>query len=590
MRQPRFHLLSLRALTCAALLALAIAAPASSAKPNPERDTSRVSVIVREHPGAGSGPERLVRRLGGRVGRHIEIIDAFAATIPRSSLGTLESAAGVHSVTLNRRVRLSGTIDGWDQQKDPGSMFGAYTATGADEMWNKGYTGDGVDVALIDSGVLPVSGLTMTGKIVHGADLSFESQASNLRYLDTYGHGTHMAGIIAGRDGGASIQKDQNVFLGMAPGARILNVKVADAHGLTDVSQVLAAIDWVVQHRRDNGLNVRVLNLSFGTDGVQNYLTDPLTYAVEVAWRKGIVVVAAAGNAGFGSAKLNNPAYDPFVIAVGAADGNGTYSTSDDAVPSWSSSGDGTRNPDLVAPGKSVVSLRAPGSHIDFTNPAGRVGYSRFFRGSGTSQAAAMVSGAVALVIDQRPTITPDQVKALLKASATPIPGADLRAQGSGMLNMKVARDKKTPIAGQLYALATGIGSLEAARGSLHLVAENGVELRGEMDIFGHPWDPLVWASDSLGAISWVGGTWNGNAWTGNAWSGNAWEANAWEANAWYGNAWEANAWEANAWSGNAWEGNAWSGNAWEANAWEANAWEANAWAGNAWTSAAWGD
>jgi serine protease AprX len=592
MRQPHLHLtVHPRALLCVALLALSVPATAAGSAAASERDTRSVSVIVREHPSAGSGPERLVRRLGGRVGRHIQIIDAFVATVPDSRLGALESAAGVHSVTLNRRVRLSSDLDGWDQQHDPGSMFGAYMSTGADEMWNKGYTGKGVDVALIDSGVVPVNGLATTGKIVHGADLSFESQSENLRYLDTYGHGTHMAGIIAGRDNGLTrTQKDANIFQGMAPEARILSVKVADAHGLTDVSQVLAAIDWVVQHRRDNGLNIRVLNLSFGTDGVQDYQIDPLTYAAEVAWRKGIVVVVAAGNSGFGSAKLNNPAYDPFVIAVGAADGKGTYGTSDDAVPSWSSSGDGTRNPDLVAPGKSVVSLRARGSHIDLTSPAGRVGYSRFFRGSGTSQAAAVVSGAAALLIHQRPTITPDQVKALLKASATAIPGADTRAQGSGMLNLKVARDKKTPIADQLHTPATGVGSLEAARGSVHLVAENGVELRGEADIFGQPWNPLVWTAESLAETSWSSGSWSGNAWTGNAWSGNAWEANAWEANAWYGNAWEANAWEANAWSGNAWEGNAWSGNAWEANAWEGNAWESNAWAGNAWTSAAWGD
>jgi serine protease AprX len=520
MRQPNLHLtVRPRALLCVALLALSLAATAAGSAAAPERNTRSVSVIVREHPHAGSGPERLVRRLGGRVGRHIQIVDAFVATVPDSRLGALESAAGVHSVTLNRRVRLSSDLDGWDQQHDAGSMFGVSMSTGADEMWNRGYTGRGVDVALIDSGVLPVNGLATTGKVVHGADLSFESQVPNLRYLDTYGHGTHMAGIIAGRDNGLTrTQKDANVFQGMAPEARVLSVKVADAHGLTDVSQVLAAIDWVVQHRKDNGLNIRVLNLSFGTDGVQDYRIDPLTYAAEVAWRKGIVVVVAAGNSGFGSPKLNNPAYDPFVIAVGAADGKGTYGTSDDVVPSWSSSGDGTRNPDLVAPGKSVVSLRAPGSHIDLTSTAGRVGSSRFFRGSGTSQAAAAVSGAAALVIHQRPTITPDQVKALLKASATAIPGADARAQGSGMLNLKIARDRKTPIASQLHAPATGVGTLEAARGSVHLVAENGVELRGEADIFGHPWNPLVWTAESLAETSWSSGSWNGNAWTGNAW------------------------------------------------------------------------
>ena len=147
-----------------------------------------------------------------------------------------------------------------------------------------------------------------------------------------------------------------------------------------------------MKHRRDNGLNIRVLNLSFGTDGEQDYLVDPLAFAAEVAWRKGIVVVVAAGNGGFGSAKLNNPAYDPFVIAVGGADGKGTHDWKDDVVPEWSSFGDGTRNPDLVAPGQSVVSLRVPGSFLDLQHPAGRVGSTpRFFRGSGTSQAAAVL-------------------------------------------------------------------------------------------------------------------------------------------------------------------------------------------------------
>jgi serine protease AprX len=579
-----------RATLCVGLLALLITAAASGSATPSGANGTQVSVIVREHPNAGPAPERLVRSLGGSVGRQISIIQGFAAAVPSAKLTALRAGHGVHSVTVNRRVRLSGELNGWDQQDDTGSLWAANETTGAHEMWAKGFTGSGVDVAVIDSGVVPVNGLSAPGKVVHGADLSFESQAPHLRYLDTYGHGTHLAGIIAGRDSGLTrTQRDHNVFQGVAPEARIVSVKVADAHGLTDVSQVLAAIDWVVQHRTDNGLNIRVLNLSFGTDGVQDYRLDPLTYAAEVAWRKGIVVVVAGGNAGFGSTKLNNPAYDPFVIAVGAADGKGTYGTSDDVVPAWSSSGDGTRNPDLVAPGKSIVSLRNPGSHIDLTNPQGRVGYTRFFRGSGTSQAAAVVSGAAALLIDQRPSITPDQLKALLRSSATSIPGADPRAQGAGMLNLRVARTKSTPIAVQLHAQALGTGSLEGARGSMHLVAANGVELRGELDIFGQAWTPLVWSAGSLAGTSWLDGLWNGNAWTGNAWLGNAWEANAWEANAWYGNAWEANAWEANAWSGNAWEGNAWQANAWAGNAWEANAWDANAWSSNAWTSSTWG-
>src|SRR5918992_1928892 len=544
----------------------------------------RAAVIVRAEPGSLIAAAQQVERLGGRVGRKLRIINGFTADVPAGQLGRLSVAPEVRSVTGNEPVAMQAAA--YTPTTDAGSLYTTTLATGAQAYWKAGYTGKGVDVAVIDTRTAPVPGLAGSGKGVNGPDLSFESQAPHLRYLDTYGHGTHLAGIIAGRDSGLSrTQRDANVFQGVAPEARVVSVKVADAHGLTDVLQVLSAIDWVVQHRRDNGLNIRVLNLSFGTDGVQDYRLDPLTYAAEVAWRKGIVVVVAAGNAGFGSPKLNNPAYDPFVIAVGAADPKGTIATTDDVVPSWSSSGDGTRNPDLVAPGTSVVSLRSPGSHVDLTHPRGRVGYSRFFRGSGTSQAAAVVSGAAALLIQQRPTITPDQLKALLRSSATTIPGAVTRAQGAGMLNLNVARTKATPIARQLHGPALGTGSLEAARGSTHLVASNGVELRGEIDIFGQPWNPVLWPTQSLAETSWSGGTWNGNAWSGNAWAGNAWEANAWEANAWYGNAWEANAWESNAWSGNAWEGNAWEANAWAGNAWEANAWDSNAWDSNAWTS-----
>jgi serine protease AprX len=171
-----------------------------------------------------------------------------------------------------------------------GSMYWvAQEATGAAEFWNDGYIGTGVDVAVIDSGVLPVQGLTYPGKVINGPDLSFESQAENLIYMDTFGHGTHMAGIIAGRDDGAdTVQRGEEAnFLGMAPGARIVNVKVADSAGAVDATQVIAAIDWIVQHRSDNGMNIRVLNLSYGTDGSQNSTVDPLAQAVERAWESG---------------------------------------------------------------------------------------------------------------------------------------------------------------------------------------------------------------------------------------------------------------------------------------------------------------
>jgi len=203
---------------------------------------------------------------------------------------------------------------------------------GADTMSGLGYTGKGVGVALIDTGAVPVQGLT-AGNVVNGPDLSLDNPSIQLRDSDGYGHGTHMAGIIAGNDGTSS------GFKGVAPGATLLNVKVGSYDGAVDVSQVIAGIDWVVQHRNDNGLNIRVLNLSYGTDSSQSYLSDPLAAAIEHAWQAGIVVVTAGGNSGTNSPTLDNPATDPYVIAVGADDPNGTANSYDDSVPQFSSRG-----------------------------------------------------------------------------------------------------------------------------------------------------------------------------------------------------------------------------------------------------------
>ncbi len=211
----------------------------------------------------------------------------------------------------------------YDPSSDPYSMQNIEAGDGAQAWWSSGDTGQGVDVALIDTGVAPVPALSGANKIVNAPDLSLESQNPSLSRLDTNGHGTFMAGIIGGNDGQAG------GYRGVAPDSRILSVKVGAANGAVDVSQVVAAIDWVVQHRNDNGMNIRVINLSYGTDSNQPYGADPLAYAVEQAVKAGIVVVAAAGNTGFGSG-LADPAYDPFVVAVGAADTMGTASIADD--------------------------------------------------------------------------------------------------------------------------------------------------------------------------------------------------------------------------------------------------------------------
>jgi serine protease AprX len=529
--------------TAAALIAalpiMTVMPAAHAAAPAPASPTTAVApahgpmvgVIVRTSAEHVSLARHLVDELGGHVTLDLGIINGFAAEVPESGVATLQASPLVGSVTRDAQVHMNdytGTYgdNGVDPKAELGSLYNVAHMISADDLWNDGYTGAGIDVAVLDTGVAPVPGLT--GQYVNGPDLSLDAMGPGTAGLDAFGHGTAMASIIAGRDANApSNPKDlkdasKSKFVGIAPGARVVNVKIGAFDGGSDVSQVIAGIDWVVQHAHDGGRNIRVINLSFGTDGVQNYLLDPLTYATEVAWRKGIVVVVSAGNEGFGSTKLNNPAYDPFVMAVGAADPNGTAGTSDDFIADFSSRGDLGRRPDFMAPGVKVVGLRDPGSFLDTMYPAARRG-DRFFRGNGTSQAAAVVSGATALLLQKFPSMSPDEVKAAFSATGVPLrtsKGVDLE-KGAERIDVKAAADKGYDVlrgrirSDQGFDRSTGVGSLDASRGNYRLVDTNGVALTGEVDIFGHAWDGRTWSN-----AAWDGRSWSGDSWLGRSWSG----------------------------------------------------------------------
>ncbi len=477
---------------------------------------------------------------------------------------------------------------GYDPASDVNSMASTTDYTGAQGWWAAGYTGRGIDVALIDSGVVPVDGLNAPGKVIYGPDLSLESQAPNLTNLDTFGHGTFMAGLIAGRDAGLTAPYDQapaSAYRGMAPDARIVSLKVATADGGADVSQVIAAIDWVVQHHNDDGLNIRVINLSYGTNATQAYTVDPLAFAVEQAWNAGIVVVAAAGNSGFqvshGAPALANPGYDREIIAVGASDSMGTTTLADDTVPSFSAAAKAgsARAPDFVVPGVHLQGLRVANSYIDTKVDAKTVLDDRFMRGSGTSEAAAITSGAVALILDKYPNATPDQVKKLIKSTAYYMPACGKAGRmGSGELQLDRALSSSLPaFADQTWAPSTGTGTLELARGTDHLTRD-GVVLTGEQDIFGQPFDSAAMAAAEAAGNSWSGGTWNGNSWSGSSWSGNSWSGSSWSGNSWSGNSWSGSSWSGNSWSGNSWSGNSWSGSSWSGNSWSGNSWSTAGW------------
>ena len=512
-RAPRNARVATAALAALAALMLTLPlAGASTAHGGVGPAAPRATFVLRVDGGAMSSVLDRVHVLGGTLERRLDGLDAAVVRLPRDAVGAVERTAGVLGITENAPVTLQGQTTFYDPNADESSMLSVAYSTKATNLWNGvatgavPITGAGIDVALIDSGVTPVTGLSGSGKVVNGPDLSFESQSSSTRYLDTFGHGTFMAGIIAGRDPYSGSPTDNpNAYNGLAPDARIISLKVADAHGNTDVSQVIAAIDWVVQHRTDPGMNIRVLNLSFGTPSLQSYRYDPLAYAAEVAWRKGIVVVVSAGNDGTGTGKLLNPAQDPYVLAVGANDTQGSRTVVDDVIPAFSTRGDGIRNPDLVAPGVSLQGLRVPGSYVDQAYGSTAAFDGRFFRGSGTSQAAAVTSGAAALLLQQRPTLTPDQIKALLMGTARSLPAADQQAQGAGTINLDSAAKAAIPTTKQGFTVSTGTGTLDGARGAAKL-SLNGVVLSGEKDIMGKAYVTAVRATQEATATSWVGG------------------------------------------------------------------------------------
>ena len=482
--------------------------------------------------------------------------------------------------------------EAYDPAADVNSLYRTTSYTGVQDWWKAGFTGAGVDVAVIDTGVTPVEGLATPGKIVYGPDLSLDSQDEYLRNLDANGHGTFMAGIIAGKGSDAvsgSYAGRPDTFLGVAPDARIVSVKVGSANGSVDVSQVIAAVDWVVQHRSDYGLNIRVLNLSYGTDSTQSYLVDPLAYAVEQARKAGIFVVVASGNEGdvADNGTLMNPAYDPKLFAVGASDSRDTLTTGDDRVATYSSTGNAARSVDIVAPGTHLVGPRVPGSFVDLARGTAGDVDQFLMRGSGTSEAAAFVSGAAALVIDQRPNISPLQLKRLFMDNARSLPGFSQIQQGKGLVDVGGMLKDRTPWVWSSTPWSSGGGSLELSRGSQHLV-DGDAMLQGEIDIFGNPFDAATMAGLEDARTAWDGGSWNGSLWAGSDWSDGSLADVVWSGHTWSGHTWSGHTWSGNTWSGSTWSGDTWTGHTWSGHTWSGHTWSSGSWSGDAWLGATW--
>lgn len=388
---------------------------------------SRVIVSTDHEPSV----EALVARLGGRTVRRLPTIRAVVAELPDIQLSRLTAAPAVKAVIPDRPV--AGTLE--------------HTSAAIGTRWindQLGLDGSGIGVAIIDSGVTAAHDDLDGSRVVHFAD--FVGAQAGLH--DGYGHGTHVAGIIAG-NGSAS----DGTRRGMAPGAHLVVLKALDDEGHGYISNAIAALEYAIEHR--TAYNIRVINLSVAAGVYESYRTDPLTLAAGRAVDAGIVVVTSAGNLGrdargrlqYGG--ITAPGNAPWVLTVGAASHNGTADRADDTVAPFSSRGpssiDLVAKPDLVAPGVGIESLADPASLLFATRPDARLwGTSPaeqepYLSLSGTSMAAPVVTGTVALVLQANPALRPDAVKALLQATADASGAYSQMAQGAGFLNARAA-------------------------------------------------------------------------------------------------------------------------------------------------------
>jgi len=363
---------------------------------------------------------------GAQVRTKLHSIHAAAFQLPASAIAELEKDPDILYVSPDRTVSLTSA-----------STPTYESAVQADvAATNYSVDGTGIGVAVIDSGVSDHKDIhgTSATRVVHSE--SFVSGVTAT--ADAYGHGTHVAGIIAGNAAASGAGSGYaNRIPGMAPNANIINLRVLDQNGAGTDSQVIAAIQRAIALQSQ--YNIRIINLSLGRPVYESYTLDPLCQAVEQAWKAGIVVVVAAGNSGRdnshgtnGFGTIGAPGNDPAVITVGATRLGSTIRVSD-TIASYSSKGptlvDHIVKPDLVAPGNRIVSLLSKGSTLDVNNPGledapdnpsacpGTCPTS-YFRLSGTSMSTPVVSGAVALMLQKYPSLTPDTVKARLMKTA----------------------------------------------------------------------------------------------------------------------------------------------------------------------------
>jgi serine protease AprX len=442
--------------------------------------------------------EKAVSALGGKVTLDLHIIHAFAAEMTAQAAARLGNVDGVRWISLDApMVSTDCTADCLTSDTNLKSVY--EKTINANKVWlaTPKRQGTGVGVAVVDAGINWQQDLyTKFGQNRVVANVRFNTDYNQTTF-DNFGHGSHIAGIVGG-NGSASNGK----YIGVAPNSNIINVKVANDDGSATTATVVAGLQWVLEHRTQ--YNIRVVNLSLNSTVSESYNINPLNAAVEILWFNGIVVVVSAGNGGNGA--LYPPANDPFVITVGATDDEGTSNLSDDVVTNFSAYGttqDGFAKPDLVAPGRNIISLMGNVNGVIPTqHPANRVD-NTYFRMSGTSMSAPMVSGAVALLLEDEPNLNPDQVKYRLIATANKSwSGYTAAKAGAGCLDIYAAvygTTTQTANTGTTASQLLWTGSTPPAWNSVQ-------------------WGSVQWGSVQWGSVQWGSVQWGSVQWGSDYW------------------------------------------------------------------------
>ncbi|MDX1659974.1 MAG: S8 family serine peptidase [Nitriliruptorales bacterium] len=489
---------------------------------------------------------------GGEVVRELGPFGMLVAEVPAGALDELHADARTGTIAPDSQLEVH------SQEFEDGAVQAATAATNAPTAWAEGNDGEGVGVVLVDTGISEHPDLG--DRVIAAIDFTEEQDG-----LDHHGHGTFLAGLVAG-DGSES----GGVNAGVAPGAHLVSVKVAGKDGTTTLSAVLQGLVAADRARELYDSPVVLLALS----GPVGNAPDPIMIALEMLWARGSVVVVTAGNSGPDAGSVGSPGADPYLITVGATDG--------DTVADWSSRGPnpwGHAKPDLVAPGTSTIGLRAPGSTIDNQHPTAKVD-DHYFKGTGTSMSAALAAGAAAVVLSADPGLSPDGVKGRLMAGADGSLDADRMAMGAGALDVAAAVDSDAGPANQDLPPLPEPRTLPGKRKAVgHATGKAAAPATA-----GWNWGGWNWGGWNWSHTDWTGWNWSAEYWAGWNWGGWNWGSSEWSGWNWSGWNWSGWNWSGWNWSGWNWSGWNWSG--WNWSGWNWSGWN---WSGWEWTGWSWG-